>query len=145
MEFESVRPIVSGLIGGVVAVWIGRAWSKWVPTERARKPAAALVRENRVGIFVANALFFAGLIGGVLLYQLGYFPTNDWRALGLGFGFATTSPLIWLYVYSGISGRAAKDVYVAYSISQKTPTMVFYGIIVLGVICFIAAITSLVT
>ena len=145
MEFETIRPIFSGLIGGALAIWIGHAWSKWVPAECERKSAAVLVKENKVGIFVANTLFFVGIMCGVLIYKLGYFVSNDWRGFGLAFGFATTAPVAWLYAYSVISGRAKKEVYVAYAISQKTPTMVFYGIIVLGVICFFAAIASLVT
>jgi len=143
MEYEALRPIASGLLGAGISIWFGRAWSRWVPTECARKSAATLKQENRVGIIVANVLFLAGLFGAVLLYQPGYFERNDWRPLGLGFGVATTAPLLWLCAYASFTGRRAKEVYVAYSISEKTPAIVLYGIMSAGVVCLFAALASL--
>jgi hypothetical protein len=143
MEYENLRPILSGLLGAVIAIWLGRAWSRWVPLECARKSATSLKKENRTGIIVANGFFLAGLFGAILLYQSGYFERNDWRPLGLGFGIASTAPLLWLCAYALLTGRRVKEIYVAYSISEQTPPFVLYGIMSAGVICLFAALASL--
>jgi hypothetical protein len=139
MEYEALRPIVSGLLGAGISVWLGRAW------ECARKSASTLKRQNRIGIVVANGLFLASLLGAIFLYQPGYFERNDWRPLGLGFGVATTAPLLWLCAYAFLTGRRVKDVYVAYAMSERTPPVVLYGIMCAGVICLFAALASLST
>jgi len=145
MMYESIRPIVSGVLGAVVAVWLGRSWARWVPVECARKSASVLKKEHRVGILVANGLFLLGLLGAVFLYQPGYFARNDWRPAGLGFGVATTAPLAWLYTYAVVTGRRVTEVYVAYSMSEQTPPRVLYGIMSAGVICLFVTLASLST
>ena len=143
MAYEILRPILSGLLGAVIAVCLGRTWSRWVPAECAKKSAATLKKENRLGIIVANCLFFAGLFGAFLLYQRGYFARNDLRPLGLGFGIASTAPLLWLCAYARLTGRRVEEVFVAYSISEQTPPIVLYGIMGAGVIFLFAALASL--
>lgn len=143
MSYEILRTISSGLLGAAVAVWLGRSWSRWVPAECAKKSAATLKNTNRIGIIVANGLFFAGLVVGFLLYQLGYFPRNDFRPVGLGFGISTAGPLLWLCAYARLTGRGVEEVFVAYSISEQMPPVVLYGLMGAGVICLFATLASL--
>jgi hypothetical protein len=100
--------------------------------------------ENRARIFAANALFFLGITGAIFAYQQGYFPRNDWRPAGLGFGFACIAPVLFLYL-SALNGgsRRIQEAFAAYAISQKTPPMLLYGILFLGFISFFAAAASL--
>jgi len=144
MEFDSIRPIFSGLLGGLIAVVLCNWMSRWVPVVCNRKGVATLLRQNRIGIWLANILFFVGLIGGIAIYQLGYLPETDWRGLALGFGSGCLTALLILPASAILSGRSPKEALVAYAISQKTPTILLYGILCFGVACFGAAAASLV-
>jgi hypothetical protein len=115
-----------------------------VPVASAGKAAETLLAENRTRIIAANALFFLGIVGAIFVYQKGYVPRNDWRPAGLGFGFGCVAPVLFLYL-SALSGGAGRiqEAFVAYAISQKTPTALLYGMLFLGFISFFAAAASL--
>ena len=143
MDFESIRPILSGLTGGLIATWMSVTLSRWVSTTCEFKRADILIRENKTAILISNTLFLFGLVGGVALYHFDYFVETDWRGIGLGFGFATTTPLIALPIFAVISGHKPKEAYVAFAISQKCPTVLLYIIMVLGVMCLFMSLSSL--
>lgn len=145
MDFESIRPILSGLLGGILAILFCNALSRWVPQICNGKSAETLIRENRVAIWLANALLFAGLLASIAIYQVGFLLNDDWRGGGLGAGGGCIVALAMLPVVALVTGHSPKEAYVAYAISQRTPITLLYGILVLGVVLFATAVASLIT
>jgi hypothetical protein len=145
MELESIRPILSGLLGGLLAAVFCAALARWVPRVRNGKGAATLIRENRIAILLANTLLFGGLVGALALIQTGVLMRNDWRSLGLGLGGGCVAALAVLPVAALLTGRRASETCVAYAIAQKTPMALLYGLLVLGAGAFATAATSLIT
>jgi hypothetical protein len=145
MDFEMIRPVVSGLIGGVISAWLLRRLARSVPEACETKGADELVLENKVKILVSNILFFAALIGGVALYHFGHFQRNDWRGLLLAFGIAAVAPALFLF-FSSIAGGAqrVKEAYVAYAVAQRVPIGVLYAGFALGSICLFVALGSVI-
>jgi hypothetical protein len=136
MDVSTFRPVVSGLIGAAVSIWLTRRWAKTLPTTFASKSIAKIVEENRTAVRVANAMFFVGLFTGVALYQFAGYSNRDWRPLAIGFGVACTMPQIALATIAWLSGRQAKEAFVAFSIGQGTPMWATYGS--LALLAFVA-------
>jgi hypothetical protein len=145
MELEAIRPVISGLIGGAISVWLLGRLAKSVPDTGGIKGADELVRENKTKILVSNILFFATLVGGVALYHFGYFERNDWRGLLLVFGIATVAPVLFLF-FSSVAGGAqrVKEAYVAYAVAQRVPLGVLYAGFALGSVCLFVALGSVI-
>lgn len=143
MDLESIRPVISGLIGGAISVWLLRRLAKSVPETCGTKGTDELVQENKSRIVVSNILFFASLVGGVALYHFGYFERKDWRGLLLVFGIATVAPVLFLFVSSVAGGvQRVKEAYVAYAVAQRVPLGVLYAGFALGSICLFVALGS---
>lgn len=145
MEFESIRPVLSGVAGGIIATWLTSRWSRRLPSRHNGKSRDALLRQNRPAIWTANTLFFLGLIFGVALYRIGGFDNTDWRPLGLGFGLASVLPLLAIFIVSILSGRDPRAGYVAFSFGQGMPLWATYGLLGAGSVAFVFALTSLAT
>jgi hypothetical protein len=143
MDFDSIRPVISGLVGGAIATWLTFRWARRLPKTYNSKSRETLSRQHRIAIGVANALFLAGLFFGVALYQIGNFASTDHRPLLWGFGLASVLPLLALGLVSLISGRDVREAYVAFSWGQGTPLWATYGILGAGVVAFGFAIASL--
>jgi hypothetical protein len=144
VDADTLRPIVSGLVGAAISGWLLTRLSKWVPVASGGKSAETLLVENRTRIYGANTLFFLGILSAIVMYQKGYFPRNDWRPAALGFGFGCVAPVVFLYLSTFSAGISrTQEAFVAYSISQEAPPMLLYGIMVLGFVAFFAAVASL--
>ena len=143
MDFDAIRPIFSGLIGGVIAIWLTTKMSRWIPDTFNSKTPDELLAQHRIAVRAANALFFLGLVIGIALYKVAGFADTDWRPLAWGFGLSSVMPLIGLPVISAVMGRSPKEAYVAFAVGQKTPFFVTYGILGLGVVAFFLALASL--
>jgi hypothetical protein len=143
MDFDSVQPIISGLVGGSIAMWLTTKWMRWVPEVFRRKSAGTLLEEHHSAVVIADCLFFVGLLVGLALYQFAGFERNDWRPIVLGFGLASVGPLCSLLVVSLVTRRNPKEAFVAFAISQRTPLVLIYGLLVLGAITFFATIAAL--
>jgi hypothetical protein len=143
MEFESIRPILSGLAGGIIATWLTSRWSRSLPRHYGAKSREALLEHHRVAVYSANALFLLGLCTGITLYPNGGFAQSDWRPFGLGFGIASVLPLLALAVTSWATGRNVREAYVAFAWGQGTPISATYGILGAGVVTFFWAVISL--
>lgn len=145
MDFESIRPIISGIVGGVISLWLIGRLGKGIPRSFGAKGAEELVQENKTKIIVSNVLFFANIAGGFLLYHYGYFERDDWRGLALAFGSATISPVVFLLFASiGSGNRQIKEALLAYAISQRVPFAILYGAFAIGAACFFAALASMI-
>lgn len=145
MDFESVRPIVSGLIGGVISVWLLNKLANPPSKTWGTKGVDELVQENKAKILISNVLFFASIAGGLLLYHYGYFERNDWRGLALTFGVATVSPAVFLLLSSIYGdGQRFKETFLAYAVAQRVPVVVLYASFALGAVCLFAAFGSMI-
>jgi hypothetical protein len=143
MEFESIRPVLSGVAGGIIATWLTSRWSRRLPSRHNGKSRDLLLRRHRPAIWTANALFFLGLVFGVALYRIGGFDSTDWRPLGLGFGLASVLPLLAIFVVSILSGRSPREAYVAFSFGQGMPLWATYGLLGAGSVALVFVLASL--
>ena len=143
MEIDSISPVISGVIGGMIATWLTSRWARNLPTSYNRKSRNTLLKQHRPAIWSANVLFFVGLCFGVALYRVGGFANTDWRPLLWGFGLASVLPLLALAVVSLISGRSAKEAYVAFAWGQGSPIWATYGLLGAGVVAFAFAVAGL--
>lgn len=109
MEFDSIRPILSGLVGGVIATWLTSKWLRSLPSHYRSKSREELVKNHRVAIAFGNGLFLAGLVVGIALYKVGGFANTDWRPFGLGFGLASVLPLLAIAFVSLASCRSVRE------------------------------------
>lgn len=142
-EVLFMRPVISGVIGGLIAAWLCSRMARWLPTVYHGRPAGDLVRENRLAIWGANLIFFSGICLGIALYQLKYFDKADWRGLALGMGGGCLGALLIIPLQALMNGRSFAEAYVAFAISQRTPTILLYTIVIVGVSAFSAAMVTL--
>ena len=142
---ESWGPAVSGVIGGTLATWLCASWARWVPTVCNRKQSETLVRQNRAAIWTSNFAFFGGVVAGILAYTEGYFPDNDWRGLGLGAGFGFAAPLLILPLFAVLGRRDPREAFVAFAISQRSPMIALYGLLIAGAAAFCWALISVIS
>lgn len=145
MSFDDVRPIISGLIGGALAVALSAALSGWIPKVFRGKSANTLLREFRTPIKVTNRLSFLGMLSAIVLYRWAEFSSHDWRPLGLGFGLMLSTPLVVLPLSALISKREPSEAVVAYCLSHKLPVGLMLVLLVSGVPLLIFSAWSLLT
>ena len=143
MEFDAIRPVISGVIGGIIATWLTSRWARTLPTSYNSKSRKTLAKQHRPAIWVANILFFAGLCFGVALYRIGGFADTDYRPMLWGFGLASVLPLLALAAVSLVCGRSTKEAYIAFALGQGSPLWATYGILGAGVVAFAFAVASL--
>lgn len=143
MEFDSIRPAISGVIGGIIASWLTSRWARNLPSHYKGWSRNYLLRRHRPAIWTANALFFIGLCSGIALYPMGGFANTDWRPLLLGFGLASVLPLLALAFVSLLSGRNLNEAYVAFALGHGSPLWATYGILGAGTVAFFFALASL--
>jgi hypothetical protein len=143
MDIASLRPILSGIVGGLLAIALCTAWARWVPRVCNYKRAETLLRQNRSAIWTVNALFFAGIGFALWLYGSEQMARTDWRGLGLGFGIGCASVFIVLPLFALAGGRNPKEAFVAYAIAQRTPVFVLYSLLVAGAFGLAASLASL--
>jgi hypothetical protein len=133
----------SELFSASLAIFFCNALSRWVPQVCNGKSADTLTRENRVAIWMANSFFLSGILAGIAIYSLGFLPNDDWRGLAVGTGGGSIAALTVLPVFAIASRRSVKEAYVAYAISQKTPLILVFGILMTCIALFAAAVVSL--
>ncbi len=143
MEFDAIRPIVSGVIGGAIATWLTARLARNLPSHYGSRPRESLAKRHRPAIWVANGFFFVGLLSGIALYKWGGFKDTDWRPLLLGFGLASVLPLAALPLVSVVCGRNVKEAFVAFAWGQGSPLWATYGILGAGVVAFVFGVASL--
>ena len=132
MQYEH-SPVVSGVIGGLVAMGLAWLWSDWLPKGQNGKSPEALKLQYRTETWLANAATGAGMLGGLAMYAWGGFASNDWRPFALCFGFAFTAPLLVLPLVAGVRGGKPSEAFIAYALAQKTPPAILFPLLALGI------------
>jgi hypothetical protein len=143
MDFDAIRPVLSGVVGGAIATWLTARLARNLPSHYGSKPRELLAKRHRPAIWVANALFFVGLLSALALYKWGGFADTDWRPLLLGSGLASVLPLAALPLVSVVCGRSVKEAFVAFAWGQGSPIWATYGILGAGVVAFVFAVAAL--
>lgn len=133
MQFEDIRPVLSGIVGGLVAMGVYRLWSGSLPKGLNGKSAETLLLQYRSAIWISNTASILGILFSLALSTWGSYASNDWRPLALGFGTAFSAPLAILPIVSSVIGGNISEAYIAYAIAQKTPPMLLYPLLALGV------------
>src|ERR1035437_985844 len=143
MSFDTIRPILSAMIGIAIAGWLKTKWDRWVPAKVGEKGRDVLLKEHRVTLRIANALSFSGLCIGLLCYRSGWLHDRDWRGLGIGAGLMCFLPIGYIVVvHAGRGAESIKECLVTYAISQKAPMGLLYVVMSL---LFIAGLVSAVS
>jgi hypothetical protein len=141
MDLETVRPVVTGVIGGLVSLWLMKRWARYVPEAYKEKSAEQLVAEYRARIVVANALFIGTIFLGVYLFKSGHMSSTSWRLFFLVVGAAILAPLAALLLPTIGKGRSqAVEAVTAFAIAERIPLPVLAMIVLAGVVCLASAL-----
>jgi hypothetical protein len=132
MQYEH-SPVVSGVIGGLIAMGLAWLWSGWLPKGQNGKSAETLKFQYRTEVWLANAATGAGILGALAMYIWGGYASNDWRPFALGFGFAFSAPLAVIPLVASFRGGKASEAFTAYALAQKTPPVLLFPLLALGV------------
>jgi hypothetical protein len=143
MEFDSIRPVISGVAGGAIASWLVARWARTLPTHYGSKPRELLLQQHRAAVYTANVLFMAGLVFAIWLYTTGRFADTDPRPMAIGYGLASVGPLLSLAVVSLLTGRSVREAYVAFALGQGSPIWATYGILAPGVVALVWGLAKL--
>jgi hypothetical protein len=144
MDEFPLRPVLSGIAGGLIAWWLAAKWSRWVPTQIGTKDKRTLIAENRWRVLVANSIFFGVLIIGILVFSSGNVEPTNWAAGGLVFGLAFVVPVAFLYVSTvHLGSQRVQEAFVAFAINQRTPMVVLYGLVVLAFLALCVSVAVL--
>ena len=143
MTFDDIRPIVSGLVGVAIAIWLGRAMNSRMRARLGANRVDALLASHRVTVRIANGMFAAGILGALAMHRVIGFSDNDWRPLALGGGFALSAPLLVMVGSAILAGEDPRESVLAYAVSQKIPVPLINAAAVVGLAVFLAAATSL--
>ena len=132
MDFDSVRPIISGLIGATIAGWLAIKWAKRLPHAKNEAKQRQLAREQKGVILAANVGAGIALATGLILYLGGILDNRDWRGLGLMMGLMAFLPSL-VIVSCNLRGgvEQIRDGFMAYSIAQKTPPFLLFSLMIL--------------
>ena len=145
MEFASILPVISGMIGGVIAVWFGSYMSRKLPRSWSGITTEALVVKHKVVIYLSNAAVILGIFFGLFLYFQGYFDKNDWRGMGIGLGVSCLGLIFILLTWSIIRGYRITELFFAYGAAQKMPLWLLAHLLGCGIAMLIASLNSILT
>ena len=132
MDFDTIRPIISGLIGATIAGWLAVKWAKRLPHAKNQAKQRKLAKEQKGVILAANVGAGIALVTGLILYLGGILDDRDWRGFGLMMGLMAFLPsLVIVSCNLRGGGRQIRDGFMAYSLAQKTPPFLLFGLMIL--------------
>lgn len=130
MDFDTIRPVISGLIGAAIAGWLAAKWSQRLPHAKNSRKQRALVEEQGLVLRWANIGAGLGVGIGLLLYVGGFLDQHDWRGLGLCLGLTALLPMMVIAVGNLRGGpQAIKNGFLAFAVVQKTPAKLLFPLI----------------
>jgi hypothetical protein len=144
MSFNTIRPILSGILGAIIVGWLFTKWAKWVPATVGGKGREQLLKEHKGTLRVANAFSLSGLCVGLLCYWSDWLGDHDWRGAGLGAGLTALLPILCMVVANAARGPLAiKECMVPYAIAQKTPIALLFTLMALLILGGVLSAVSL--
>ncbi len=142
MDFDSIRPVISGLVGGVITIAYGVWWDRRRSSSQ-RFSDEALNGNYRMVSHTANVMFFGGIAVALGLYLFGPFDSHDWRPGALGFGGGCLAALLSLTILPLLTRQHIGEAYSAFAVMQKMPLRLLLPVFVGGVAVFFMAAFSL--
>lgn len=127
-----MSPVISGIVGSILASIICGFWLKKYPIKASKKQKKYLKKRYSRNIKLANALTIGPLILAISVFQFGLVADNDWRYGMLMIGAAFGLPLIALLAppKNGVSNF--NEALMALAIKQKSPASLLLFLMVLG-------------
>lgn len=142
MEFDSIRPVISGLIGGAITIAYAAWWERRRSSSQ-RFSDEELIGNYRVVSHAANVMFFCGIAVALGMYFFKQFDSHDWRPLGLGFGGGCAGSLLCLTIMPLLTRQHIGEAYSAFALMQKVPLWLLLPVFVGGTVVFFVAALSL--
>jgi hypothetical protein len=134
MDFDTIRPVISGLIGATIAGWLAVKWAGRLPHAKSSSKQSSIVDKQRTILRCANIGAGLGIGAGLVLYFGGFLDRHDWRGLGLAAGLMALLPLVVIVVGNLRGGMdSIKNGLLAYAIAQKTPVVLLFPLMALMV------------
>ena len=132
MDFNTIRPIISGLIGATIAGWLAIKWAKRLPHAKNRGKQEKLAKDQKRVILAANVGAGIAIVTGLVLYLGGILDDRDWRGLGLMMGLMAVLPSL-VIVTCNLQGGVGqiRSGFIAYSLAQKTPPFLLFTLMFL--------------
>jgi hypothetical protein len=136
MDFDTIRPFISGLIGAAVASWLTIKLAGRFPHSKDANKQRASVEDELMTLRYANIAAGIGFGIGMMFYIGGFLDRHDWRGLGIGGGLMVFLPILIIIgrnLHGGVQG--IKNGFLAFSISTKTPAwllFLFMGLMLAG-------------
>lgn len=132
MDFDTIRPIISGLIGATIAGWLAIKWAKRLPHAKNRGKQEKLAKDQKRVVLAANVGAGIAIVTGFVLYLGGVLDDRDWRGLGLIMGLMAVLPSLVIVTCNLQGGiRQIRDGFMAYSLAQKTPPFLLFTLMFL--------------
>ena len=125
MDFDTIRPVISGLVGAAIAGWLAVKWAGRLPYANSRAKQNELAGRHKKVVRMANVGFGIGLMTGLIIYLGGLMDSRDWRGLGWMMGLSGSLPLL-VILLGGIGGgwQQVRSGFAAYSVAQKVPVAI---------------------
>lgn len=136
MDFDTARPIISGLVGASIAAWLGVKWARRLPHAYDKAKQKEVAKQQTKVVRFANIGACLGAATGLVLYLGGFLDSRDWRGIGLMMGLTALLPILAIVIGNfrgGLSEMRAG--FSAYAIAQKTPEALLFplmGLMLIG-------------
>ncbi len=134
--------MLSGLIGGAIAIGLGVWWKRRQSADLLRV-REAVYENHKVAVIMASLLFFAGVGVTFWLYHAGGFDNNDPIPFGLGVGGGCVMALLTLVVFPLLTGRSIRQAFIAFAASEGVPPYLTFTILGAGVVGFLFALGAM--
>ena len=127
-----MSPVISGIIGSILASIVCGFWLKKYPLKASKKQKKYLKKRYSRNIKLANVLTIGPLILAILVFQFEFVENNDWRYGMLMIGAAFGLPLIALFLppKNGVSNF--NEALLALAIKQKSPASLLLFLMLFG-------------
>ncbi|MEM1158803.1 MAG: hypothetical protein AAGH72_11180 [Verrucomicrobiota bacterium] len=136
MDFDTVRPVISGIAGSFIAAGILALLAKYLPYSNDLSRQRSIEGNHRRVTQFANVGAGIGIVTGLIFYLGGIFDSNDWRGFGIMMGLTGLLPVTVILFANLLDGtEQIREGFIAYSLSQKTPPVVLFPLLV-GMIIF---------
>lgn len=141
-----MRPLLSGIIGAIIAFLLARVLCKSFPDYYSEERLENVRSEYGTLSRFLNFLSAFGFSSGLSLYYLDMLPRNDWRGFGVALGLTATLPLLFLTIIVARRGiNRAFNVLNAFARIQHTPRILIYSVLLFFLLTGIVAVYSLIS
>jgi hypothetical protein len=126
-------PIVTGLLGGLLAAGLSRLLRNQLPRGVNGKSVAELIATYRGHYRFCGGVFISSLVTAMLFFQRNWVASNDWRVLALAFGGGAIAPLALVYLWMRLRGDGSfQEMWVAFAAQDGYPPWLMNTAMIVG-------------